>query len=267
MRGATVEAGRTFPAPPDRKPRPRYSLRSLPRRGDGHEMPRPARQHVHEDRRGWSPFGGRRGYGGASVGMGRGIRIPRTRLGPLIFVVMLAFGALSQSRGLDGSGGAGFPAAVRDGQAGEFVPVFLADAEEVWADLFQGELGQACQPRLDALSLPPWGEQEGRPPDVDAAETKLAVSWRDGSSGLPEDCRCRRAAVSAEPSLAMAPALPPVPLHKAVEAPVECGAAMSTWSRAGGASKASADLVAVCFRGTACRKAWLRSRISSTSAM
>ncbi len=75
--------------------------------------------------------------------MGRGIRIPRTRLGLLIVVVMLAFGALSQSGWLEGAGG---PAAVRDDQAGEFVSVVLADTEEAWADVFQSELGRTYQP-------------------------------------------------------------------------------------------------------------------------
>ena len=99
-----------------------------------------------EDRRGRSAgFGGRRGFGGGLPGLGRGIPIPRTRLGLLVVIVMLVVGALSQSGWLEGPGGRA-PGGARDGQAAEFVSVVLADTEEVWSDLFKRELGGAYEP-------------------------------------------------------------------------------------------------------------------------
>lgn len=110
-----------------------------------------------EDRRGESPPGGlgggfggfgRRTPGGFPGMPGRGARLPTSKAGWVIFAVFALVAVLSQSGLLDGmqtgSGGSGGGASLSqsDRDRGQFASVVLADTEEVWADVFQRELGR-----------------------------------------------------------------------------------------------------------------------------
>lgn len=112
-----------------------------------------------EDRRGESPRGVFRGPnlgsgspGGFGRGSGRGISLPRSKIGLFVLFAVLVFGALSQGGLLGDAGvdtaemGADTRLSETQKEAGNFVSVVLADTEEVWADRFRDELGEGYVP-------------------------------------------------------------------------------------------------------------------------
>lgn len=113
-----------------------------------------------EDRRGQTPsrggFGAPGGFGRRpggfpggfpGSGSGRGVSLPRSKAGWVIFLIFVGVSlfAGSQYEGGAPTSSSG-PLTQTDRDRGQFASVVLADTEEVWAEAFETELGRRYDP-------------------------------------------------------------------------------------------------------------------------